>query len=66
MYKAIGYYSRNEYMIGQTPANVMRALQTAYPNSKRGAMSLKGTPNHLYPEPLKIVDMTGQDRQYQF
>ncbi|MBZ5961349.1 hypothetical protein KII94_08740 [Leuconostoc gelidum subsp. gasicomitatum] len=66
MYKAIGYYSKNDYMTGRSVAEVMRLLQKAYPNPKRGAMSLKGSTTKLYGEPLKIVDMTGRDRQYQF
>lgn len=65
MYKAVGYYSQNEYMVGKTVAEVMRLLQKTYPNPKRGVISLKGGVNHLYAEPLKIVDMTGRDRQYQ-
>ncbi|WP_349584441.1 hypothetical protein [Leuconostoc citreum] len=65
MYKAIGYYSKKEYMIGRTVAEVMRLLQQEYPNPRRGVKSLKGSVNNLYAEPLKIVDMTGRDRQYQ-
>ncbi|WP_349533880.1 hypothetical protein [Leuconostoc citreum] len=66
MYKAIGYYSKNEYMIGRTVAEVMRLLQQEYPNPRLGVKSLKGSVNNLYAEPLKIVDMTGSDTQYKF
>lgn len=64
MYKAVGYYSQNEYMVGQSVAEVMRLLQKAYPNPKRGAITSKGSTSGLYGEPLKIVDETGYDKQY--
>ncbi|CCF27540.1 hypothetical protein [Leuconostoc citreum] len=34
MYKAVGYYSQNEYMVGKTVAEVIRLLQKAYPKPK--------------------------------
>lgn len=64
MYKARGYYSDNEYMVGQSVAEVMRLLQKAYPNPKRGAIKSKRSTSSLYGEPLKIVDMAGRDKEY--
>lgn len=64
MYKAIGYYSGNEYMVGRSVAEVMRLLQKAYPNSKHRTITSRGSTSGLYGEPLKIVDLTGKDKQY--
>ncbi|MGR8808802.1 hypothetical protein [Leuconostoc citreum] len=62
MYVAIGWYSQNKYIKGNTPADVIRELQRQYPNT-RNKYTKSGT-RHLYPEPLRIVDISGQDKHY--
>lgn len=59
MYKAVGWHSKNEYMIGTTLADVMRKLQKEYPAPRR-TMSTQ----QIYSEPLRIIDETGKDKQY--
>ncbi|WP_338754604.1 hypothetical protein [Leuconostoc mesenteroides] len=52
MYKAVGWHSQNEYMAGNTLADVMRKLQKAYPAPKR--TSRGHSKQHIYDEPLII------------
>lgn len=53
--KAVGYYSREVYMIGKSKAEVLRKLQEKFPSFGQGKG--KGIPsNHLYPEPLMIEE----------
>ena len=61
MYKAVGWHSQNEYMVGNSLADVMRKLQKEYPSrrTQRGF----GV-QQLYAEPLRIIDETGKDKQY--
>lgn len=62
MYKAVGWYSQNEYMAGNSLADVMRKLQKKYPAPRHSSRGL--STQHLYGEPLKIIDLTGKNRQY--
>ncbi|MGR8823279.1 hypothetical protein [Leuconostoc citreum] len=64
MYKAVGYYSQNEYMVGKTVAEVMRLLQKKYPTPRYGIKSFKSSANNFYAEALKIVDESEMDMQY--
>ncbi|CAK1230278.1 hypothetical protein R82265_HNDDMDAM_01454 [Fructobacillus cardui] len=53
--KAVGYYSREVYMVGKSKAEVLRKLQKKFPSFGQGKR--QGTPsNHLYPEPLIIEE----------
>lgn len=62
MFKAVGWYSQNEYMVGNTLADVLRKLQKEYPAPKRTSMGQSNP--HIYGEPLRIIDETGKDKQY--
>lgn len=62
MYKAVGWNSQNEYMIGNTLADVMRKLQKEYPALRRTSRGM--STQQLYSEPLRIIDETGKDKQY--
>lgn len=64
MYQAIGCISKTVYMSGETPADIIRGLQAAYPKPANGVRSFKGSANNYYAEPLQIIDLTGQDKQY--
>lgn len=64
MYKAVGWHSQNEYMAGNTLADVMRKLQKEYPAPRRTSRG-KST-QHIYGEPLRIIDESGIDRQYKW
>ncbi|MDC2805134.1 hypothetical protein [Leuconostoc suionicum] len=39
MYKAVGWHSKNEYMAGNSLADVMRKLQKEYPAPRRTSWS---------------------------
>ncbi|MBK0041635.1 hypothetical protein FGL85_07655 [Leuconostoc pseudomesenteroides] len=62
MYKAVGWHSRNEYMTGNSLADVMRKLQKEYPAPRRTSRGM--STRHIYSEPLRIIDETGKDKQY--
>jgi hypothetical protein len=62
MYKAVGWHSKNEYMIGTTLADVMRKLQKKYPAPRRTSRGM--STQQIYSEPLRIIDETGKDKQY--
>lgn len=62
MYKAVGWHSQNVYMTGNSLAEVMRKLQEKYPAPKRTSKGLNT--QQIYNEPLRIIDETGQDKQY--
>lgn len=62
MYKAVGWHSQNVYMTGNSLAEVMRKLQEKYPVPKRTSKGLNT--QQIYNEPLRIIDETGQDKQY--
>lgn len=62
MYKAVGWHSQNEYMAGNSVADVMRKLQKEYPAPRRTSRGF--STQHIYGEPLRIIDETGKDRQY--
>jgi hypothetical protein len=62
MYKAVGWHSQNEYMVGNTLADVMRKLQKEYPAPRRTSRGL--STQHIYGEPLRIIDVIGNDKQY--
>lgn len=62
MYKAVGWHSKNEYMMGNTLADVMRKLQKEYPAPRHTSRGL--STQHIYGEPLRIIDVTGNDKQY--
>lgn len=54
MYKAVGWHSQNEYMVGNTLADVMRKLQKEYPAPRQTSRGLSR--RHIYGEPLIIID----------
>lgn len=62
MYKAVGWNSQNEYMIGNTLADVMRKLQKEYPAPRRTSRGM--STQQIYSESLRIIDETGKDKQY--
>lgn len=62
MYKAVGWHSQNEYMVGNTLADVMRKLQKEYPAPRRTSRGL--STQQSYSEPLRIIDESGKDKQY--
>ncbi|GDZ82899.1 hypothetical protein LCIT_01410 [Leuconostoc citreum] len=62
MYKAVGWHSKNEYVIGSTLADVMRKLQKEYPAPRRTSRGL--STQQIYSEPLRIIDESGKDKQY--
>jgi len=62
MYKAVGWHSKNEYMIGNTLADVMRKLQKEYPAPKRTSRGM--STQQINREPLRNIDETGKDKQY--
>lgn len=62
MYKAVGWHSKNEYMIGNSLADVMRKLQKEYPAPRRTSRGM--STQQIYSEPLRIIDETGKDKQY--
>lgn len=62
MYKAVGWHSQNEYMIGNTVADVMRKLQKEYPAPRRTSRGL--STQQIYSERLRIIDVSGKDKQY--
>lgn len=49
-------------MAGNSLADVMRKLQKKYPAPRRTSRGL--STQHIYGEPLKIIDVTGNDKQY--
>lgn len=58
MYKAVGRHSQNEYMIGNTVADVMRKLQKEYPAPRQTSRS--SSTLHIYSEPLKIISVASE------
>lgn len=58
MFKAVGWYSQNEYMAGNNPADVMRKLQKEYPAPRRTSRS--SSTLHIYSEPLKIISVASE------
>ena len=58
MYKAVGWYSQNEYMAGNNLADVMRKLQKEYPAPRRTSRS--SSTLHIYSEPLKIISVSSE------
>lgn len=62
MYKAVGWHSQNVYMTGNSLAEVMRKLQEKYLAPKRTSKGLNT--QQIYNEPLRLIDETGQDKQY--
>lgn len=64
MYKAVGWNSQNEYMIGNTLADVMRKLQKEYPAPRRTSRGM--STQQIYSEPLRIIDVSGKDKNYKY
>lgn len=62
MYKAVGWHSKNEYMAGNTIADVMRKLQKEYPAPRRTSRGM--STQQIYSEPLRIIDQSGKDKHY--
>lgn len=60
MYKAVGWHSQNEYMVGNTLADVMRKLQKEYPAPRRTSRD-SATP-HIYAEPLRIISVVSETK----
>ena len=58
MYKAVGWYSQNEYMAGNNLADVMRKLQKEYPAPSRTSRGL--STKHIYAEPLRIISVASE------
>ena len=58
MYKAVGWHSQNEYMTGNTLADVMRKLQKEYPAPRRTSRGL--STQKIYSKPLRIIDVSGK------
>lgn len=52
--KAIGYYSKDVYMMGKSKAEVLRKLQEAFPSPGRGQKTVSS--NNLYPEALWLEE----------
>ena len=52
MYKAVGWHSQNEYMAGNSLADVMRKLQKEYPAPRRTSRGM--STQQIYSEPLRI------------
>ena len=64
IYKAVGWHSKNEYMIGNTLADVMRKLQKGYPAPRRTSRGF--STQQIYSEPLRIIDVSGKDKNYKY
>ena len=64
MYKAVGWNSQNEYMICNTLADVMRKLQKEYPAPRRTSRGF--STQQIYSEPLRIIDVSGKDKNYKY
>lgn len=64
MYKAVGWHSQNEYMVGNTLADVMRILQKEYPAPRRTSRGF--STQQIYNEPLRIIDVSGKDKNYKY
>lgn len=64
MYKAVGWYSQNEYMAGNKLADVMRKLQKEYPAPRRTSRGF--STQQIYSEPLRIIDVSGKDKNYKY
>jgi hypothetical protein len=64
MYKAVGWHSKNEYMIGNSLADVMRKLQKEYPAPRRTSRGF--STQQIYSEPLRIIDVSGKDKNYKY
>lgn len=64
MYKAVGWHSKNEYMIGNSLADVMRKLQKEYPEPRRTSRGF--STQQIYSEPLRIIDVSGKDKNYKY
>lgn len=64
MYKAVGWHSQNEYMVGNTLADVMRKLQKEYPAPRRTSRGF--STQQIYSESLRIIDVSGKDKNYKY
>ncbi|MCT4380761.1 hypothetical protein [Leuconostoc pseudomesenteroides] len=58
MYKAVGWHSQNEYMAGNSRADVMRKLQKEYPAPRRTSRSSSFL--YIYSEPLRIISVASE------
>ncbi|WP_413981296.1 hypothetical protein ACMDB6_05210 [Leuconostoc mesenteroides] len=58
MYKAVGWYSQNEYMAGNKLADVLSKLQKEYPEPRRTSRS--SSTLYIYSEPIKIISVASE------